>query len=114
MLELAAINAEPGGGVTLGVKIDYQHPLATLCECSTERNGGGGLAHSTFLVGYSKNPHCAGVRHEPLPELSTYRHCVEPRPFNSVLDSSSSTNVSRETIAPVMQNVSRETSPGTK
>ena len=43
---------QPGGGVGLGVGVNYEHPFLEDCERCCEIDGGRGLSHSAFLVGY--------------------------------------------------------------
>lgn len=44
-----------GGGLTLRVKVDQQHPSAFLCQAVSQGDSGGRLAHPAFLIGNADN-----------------------------------------------------------
>ena len=56
----AAIDAEAGGGVALGIEIDDQHALADRGECGAEIDRGGGLADAALLIGERQDARMAG------------------------------------------------------
>jgi len=49
------INAEPGAGIALRIKVDDQHTLANGCKRGAEIDGGRGLADAAFLIGKRKH-----------------------------------------------------------
>ena len=60
-LERPLVDARPHRGVALWVQIDHQHPQAQLGEAGGQVDGGGGFAHTAFLVGNAEDAHAHWV-----------------------------------------------------
>ena len=97
---LAVLDAQSGGGVALGIKVDHHHALTHHCQSCSDVDGGGGLAHPTLLVGNREDP---GHRLTPTapagqpsplgrpgsrpPDVSRETSAGQPRPLGSGLGS---------------------------
>ena len=77
---VAAIDAEAGRGVALGIEIDNQHAFANRSECGTEIDRCGSFSDSTLLVGERQDPRMAGRMWRPILLINfvNYGHCALP------------------------------------
>jgi hypothetical protein len=54
-LALAAIYAESGRRIALGIEVNDQHPFTNRSKCGAEIDGGRRLADPAFLIGDGQN-----------------------------------------------------------
>ncbi len=55
-LEIAGVDPQSGGGVSLRVKVDDQHPEPELGQCRSEVHRRGRLPDAALLVGHGQDP----------------------------------------------------------
>ena len=55
LVQFVGVDAEAGGGVGLRVGVDKQHLVLHHRQSGTEIDGGGGFAHTAFLIGDRDN-----------------------------------------------------------